>query len=111
MNRAPAVVLVTFPDAASAQRVARALVEERLVACVNVVPGVTSVYRWEGAVEEASEVLAIMKTTSDRLGELETRVRALHAYDTPEFVALEPSHVEARYQAWLRAEVPAGEGG
>ncbi|MBI5364993.1 MAG: divalent-cation tolerance protein CutA [Planctomycetes bacterium] len=101
---APAVVLVTAPDLAVGRELARTLVEERLVACVNLVPGLTSVYRWEGAVEEASEVLLVMKTVRRRVAELERRVRELHPYDVPEFVVLAPEHTGARYLAWLIAE-------
>ena len=97
----PRLVLVTAPDEAVAERLARRLVEAELAACVNLVPGLKSVYRWEGAVEEASEVLMVAKTTAGRLAELERRLSALHPYDVPEFVALEPTHVEARYAAWL----------
>ena len=98
------VVLVTAPDRDVALDLARALVQERLVACVNVVPGVTSVYRWEGAVEESAEVLMVAKTTTERLAELERRVVELHPYDVPEFLALAPEHVESRYARWLSEE-------
>ena len=98
------VVLVTAPGRDVALDLARALVRERLVACVNVVPGVTSVYQWEGAVEESEEVLLVVKTTAGRLAELERRVIELHPYDVPEFVALAPEHVEPRYARWLSDE-------
>lgn len=101
---APAVVLVTVPDLAVGRELARALVGERLVACVNLVPGLTSVYRWEGAIEEASEVLLVMKTVRRRVAELERRVAELHPYDVPEFVVLAPEHTGARYLDWLIAE-------
>jgi len=100
-DAAPRVVLVTAPDAEHARRVARALVEERLVACANLVPGVTSVYRWEGAVQEDAEVLLVLKTRAGRLEALEARLGELHPYDVPEFVAIEPGHVGALYLAWL----------
>ena len=98
-------VLVTFPDEEAAVDVARQLVERQLVACVNVVPGVRSVYRWEGAVQVDAEVLAILKTTSDRLEELAAEVARLHPYDTPEFVALDPRFVDERYLDWARTSV------
>jgi periplasmic divalent cation tolerance protein len=101
---APRVVLVTAPDADAGAALARSLVADRLAACVNLVAGVTSVYRWEGAVEEASEVLLVLKTTAGRLAALEAAVVERHPYDVPEFVALEPAAVEARYAAWLAAE-------
>ena len=106
----PALVLVTAPDLATARALARAAVEERLAACANLVPGVTSVYRWQGAIEEAAEVLHVVKTTRARLAALEDRLRALHPYSVPEFVVLDPAHVAAPYRAWLRAETGVEDG-
>lgn len=100
---APRLVLVTAPPGEAAA-LARALVSERLAACVNVLAGVTSVYRWQGAVQEDGEALLVVKTRADRLAALEARVLELHPYDVPEFVVVEPAHVEARYRAWLAAE-------
>lgn len=98
------VVLVTAPDADVARALARGLVERRLAACANLVPGVTSVFRWEGAVQEEAEVLLIVKTTRERLPELEAFLAAEHPYDVPECVALEPAAVAAGYLSWLVAE-------
>ena len=106
---APLVVLVTAPDAEVADRLAAALVERRIAACVNLVPGVTSVYRWEGAVQCDPEVLLLVKTTAARLRELEDLLQREHPYDTPECVAVEPTAVEARYLAWWFASVGAPE--
>lgn len=97
----PRVVLVTAPDREVARALAGALVERRLAACCNLVGGVTSVYHWQGAVEEDEEVLLIVKTVAGRLAALEAALAELHPYDTPECVALEPAAVEARYLAWL----------
>jgi periplasmic divalent cation tolerance protein len=83
----------------------RRLVDERLCACVNVVPGLTSVYRWEGAVEEAGEALALLKTTRRRLDALEARVRELHPYDEPEFLAFEVDRGASSYLAWVAESV------
>ena len=102
-DAAPRVVLVTAPDPEVARQLARTLVEERLIACANLLPGVTSVYRWEGAVQEEPEVLLVLKTRAGRLPELEARLGDLHPYDVPELVALDPSHVAAPYFAWLQA--------
>ena len=99
------VVLVTAPDEAIAQKLARGLVEQRLAACVNLVGGVTSVYRWEGSVEESAEVLMVVKTTASKLSEAERWLLANHPFDVPEFVALTPAAVEAKYLAWLVGEV------
>jgi periplasmic divalent cation tolerance protein len=101
--QAACLVLIIHP-LAGAEAFARTLVLERLAACVNRLP-VSSVYRWEGAVEEAEEVLLIAKTVAGRLAELERHVHARHPYDVPEFVVLEPGHVAPPYLGWLRGEV------
>ena len=106
----PRVVFVTAPDEVEAERLARELVKRRLAACVNRVPGVISTYHWQGEVNEDSEVLLIIKTTSARLQELEATVHELHPYEVPEFVALAPGHVAAPYLEWLRASVSEEEG-
>lgn len=95
------MVYCTFPDPETAQRVARALVEERLAACVNVLPGVQSVYRWEGKVDTAAETLAVMKTTGEAYDRLETRIRELHPYEVPEIVAVPAEKAEAAYAKWV----------
>jgi periplasmic divalent cation tolerance protein len=97
------VVLTTAPDRDTALRLARGLVEERLAACAQVLPGLTSVYRWEGTVQEAGEVLLLIKTSAERVVALESWLRSAHPYDTPECVALAPARVEPRYLAWLEA--------
>lgn len=99
------VVLVTAPSIEVAHSLAHGALEAGLVACVNIIPGITSVYRWKGATESTSEVILICKTTRSTLAELERFVVTHHPYDTPEFVALDPTHVEARYGAWLREAV------
>ncbi len=96
------VVLITHPRT-GARAFARGLVERSLAACVNVVP-VSSVYRWCGAVEEAREVLLVVKTRAGEVRALERHLAREHPYDVPEFVALAPGHVERRYLAWLLAE-------
>ena len=101
----PLVVLVTFPSDEVAAEICRALVGERYAACANLLRGIRSLYRWEGAVQDDTEVLALVKTIRSALPALEVRIAELHPYDTPEVVALEPAHVEARYLAWLRAGV------
>lgn len=99
------LVLSTAPDLEVARRLARLLVEARLVACVNLLPGATSVYRWEGAIQEDAEVLLVCKTTLERLAALEERLLAEHPYDTPEFVVIAPDSVSPAYLAWLRSSV------
>ena len=96
------IVLVTAPDADVGQRLARALVEERLAACVNVVPGVRSVYRFEGEIHEDREVLLLVKTRSAQAAPLEARVRELHPYDLPEVVRMPLSGGSQPYLEWVR---------
>jgi periplasmic divalent cation tolerance protein len=98
------VVLVTSPSADEAARIARALVEERLAACGNVLPGLRSIYRWEGKVEDEAEVLLLLKTTRERLPALRDRVLALHPYQVPEVLALPVEAGSERYLAWLAGE-------
>ncbi len=98
------VALVTAPDAETGERIARALVEERLAACVNLVPGLRSIYRWEGAVESAEEVLLVVKTRADRAERLEERLLALHPYDVPELLRIPTRGGHAAYLRWVLAE-------
>ncbi len=97
------VVLVTCASDREAKRVARAVVEGRLAACVNILPGaVQSIYRWKGKVESAREKLLIIKTSRARLAKLQEAVEGLHSYDVPEFIAL-PIVAGARgYLDWIR---------
>jgi periplasmic divalent cation tolerance protein len=105
------VVLVTVPTVSAGERIARAAVERRLAAAVNVVPGVRSVYRWQGRVEDASETLLIVKTGVERLAALEASVRELHPYTVPSFLALPVVGGHEPYLAWLRSAVgPLEEG-
>jgi len=94
----------TCPDLASAERLAEALVGERLAACVNVLPGLRSIYRWRGTVERADEVLLLIKTTRERLDALAARVQALHPYELPELLAVEAAGGLPDYLAWVAAE-------
>jgi len=98
------IVLITCPDLDSARALSRKLVERRLVACVNMIPGVTSVYRYEGEIHEDAEVLLVCKTVVERVLALEKAVLELHPYDVPECVTLEPSQVERGYLDWLVGE-------
>lgn len=107
---AAVVVLVTAPDAGVAARIARALVEERLVACASLLPGLRSIYRWEGRIADEAETLLFIKTRRDRFSALAARVKALHPYQVPEIVALPVVAGFEPYLRWLEAEttpVPA----
>jgi len=101
------VVLVTVPDEESGLALARSLVDERLVACANLVPGLRSIYRWQGRIEEAKELLLILKTRAELVDELARRVAELHPYDVPEVLALEVSGGLAAYLDWVEAETRA----
>ena len=100
----------TCPDRASAERLAEALVAERLAACVQLLPGLRSVYRWQGAVESSDEVLLLIKTTRDRLDALAARVRSLHPYELPELLAVEAAGGLPDYLAWVAAETRDADG-
>ena len=103
------LVFSTCADEAAAGRIARALVEERLAACVNLQPGVRSVYRWEGEITEDAERLLIAKTPAARLSALTDRLAALHDYELPEIVAVPVSGGSQGYLDWVAREcrVPA----
>jgi periplasmic divalent cation tolerance protein len=95
------VVFVTTGSADEAHRIGRALVEERLAGCVNVLGPIRSIYRWQGAVEEAEEHLLVVKARAQDLPVLGERVRALHSYDVPEVLALPVAAGSEDYLAWL----------
>jgi len=101
------VVLITAPDAACAEQLARALVDERLAACVNVVPGVRSFYRWEGAVQADDEHLLLAKTRRDRADALAARVKELHPYELPEVLELAAAGGSPAYLEWVHTETEA----
>jgi periplasmic divalent cation tolerance protein len=101
------VVLVTVPSSEVGERLARGLLERRLVACVNLLPGVVSLYRWQGAVQRDGEVLALCKTTRARWHEFETYLAAEHPYEVPELLALRAEQVSGSYLGWLRGAVEA----
>jgi periplasmic divalent cation tolerance protein len=99
------IVLTTTANPGAASRLARTLVEERLAACVTILPGALSIYRWKGQVETADEVMLLLKTTEDRLAALEKRLKELHSYETPEFLVLKIEVGSEEYLAWLRDSV------
>jgi periplasmic divalent cation tolerance protein len=98
------LVLTNLADTTSARLLARALVEQRLAACVNMLPAVQSVYRWNDVVEEAAEVTLLIKTTTARYDELEQAIRALHPYELPEVIAVPVSAGSPAYLAWIAQE-------
>lgn len=96
------LALCTAPDAETAAQVARALVTDRLAACVNVIPGLRSFYEWEGEVQDDQEVQLLIKTRSSRTEKLEARIRELHPYDVPEILFLTIGGGSADYLDWIR---------
>jgi periplasmic divalent cation tolerance protein len=104
------LVTCACPDASIADALARALVEARLAACVQVLPGIVSTYRWEGAVERSREVLLLAKTWDDRLVALTEAIGARHPYAVPEIMALPAAGGLAAYLDWVHAETrPLGD--
>ena len=97
------VVFVTAPEA-EARKIARTLLEERLVACVNMLKGVQSLYWWEGKIEESAETLLLMKTPASKINPLRRRVRELHSYSVPEFIALAVMEANPAYAEWVLKE-------
>jgi len=94
------VVLCTVPDEATAEKLAKGLVEDRLVACVNAIPGVKSFYRWQGKLETDEEIQLLIKTRKGRFDELAAWIKAHHPYDVPEIVALPAERVSDDYLTW-----------
>jgi periplasmic divalent cation tolerance protein len=99
------LVLVTFPDLEKARQVGTSLIESQLAACVNLLPAVESIYRWQGQIEQTAEVLAIFKTTAHAIAAFEARLTALHPYEVPEIIVLKPEQVAASYARWVGESV------
>jgi periplasmic divalent cation tolerance protein len=104
------VVLVSVPNAETAEKLGETLVGEELAACVNVIPGVRSIYRWKGAIERDQELLCLIKTTRAGFERLRARVVELHPYEVPEVVALPVEGGHAPYLGWLVGSVKASGG-
>ena len=109
-GRQPLVVLVTAPSEPAALEIGRALVDERLAACVSVVPGLTSIYLWKGQREETAEALLLIKTRPERYAALQRRVLELHPYSVPEVLGLPVAEGAPAYVQWVRESIPI-EGG
>ena len=104
------MVLVTAGSGDEASRIARALVEEGLAACVNIVPGVRSIYRWKGALKSETEALLFIKTSADLMDDLEEKIRTLHSYEVPEILAFPIDRGNEAYLSWLE-EILGGKDG
>lgn len=98
------LVLTNVPDAALAQQIASELVEQRLAACVNILPAVQSVYRWQGAIERASEIPLMIKTTRERYTELQQTLCRLHPYEVPELLVMPVDAGLPAYLGWIASE-------
>lgn len=98
------LILTNAPDQATAHSIARSLVEQKLVACVNLLPGIRSVYRWQGAIEEAAEVTMLIKTTQERYADVEAAIRLVHPYEVPEIIALPVTAGLPAYLEWVALE-------
>lgn len=95
------IVITTVASTEEAKRIAQALLEERLAACINIVGGMSSVYRWKAAIEEAQEILLLIKTRVEKLEALEAAIHRLHSYDVPEFVVLKIDAGSMAYLKWV----------
>jgi periplasmic divalent cation tolerance protein len=103
-------VYTTFPSVVEAEKSGNALVDTRLAACVNILPGMISVYRWQGAVERAEEAVMIVKTRASLAEAVRVSVKATHPYDTPAIVVLPIESVDERYLAWILDATGPAEG-
>ncbi|NLT72441.1 MAG: divalent-cation tolerance protein CutA [Verrucomicrobiaceae bacterium] len=101
-------LLTTFADAETARQIGTQIVESQLAACVNVLPAVESIFRWQGEVELDAEAIVLIKTTRSRLPELESWLQTHHPYEVPEILVLTPESGSARYFQWVRESVAPG---
>jgi periplasmic divalent cation tolerance protein len=97
-------VYTTWPTAVEAEAAGRILVERRLAACVNILPGMTSIYRWQGALERGEEAVMTIKTRAALADEVSNTVKELHNYETPAILVMPLEHVEKSYLGWILAE-------
>lgn len=103
-SQQPLLIISNVPDQDTARRIAGELVGMRAAACVNILPAIQSIYRWEGKVEDAAEIAIMVKSTADRYDEIEAAIRRLHPYEVPEIIALPVTHGLPAYLQWLVAE-------
>ena len=99
------LVLTTFASPEDAEKIVRLLVEEKLAACGAIIPGARSIYLWEGKIADSQEAAVLLKTTVEEFPALEKRLMALHPYETPEIIAIDPASVSADYANWIMKSV------
>jgi periplasmic divalent cation tolerance protein len=104
MSSDTVILLSNFPDADPARKAVRTLVEERLAACGNIIPGVESIYEWKGALETAAEVTVLIKTTASLVVEAQRRLRSLHPYEVPEILQIPVTGGWPDYLAWVAGQ-------
>jgi periplasmic divalent cation tolerance protein len=100
------LVFTTFANAEDAAKAVRVLVDEQIIACGTILSGARSIYRWKDAVEDTEESVVLLKTSAERFPALEERLRAIHPYETPEIIALDPTAVSKDYADWVIGCVP-----
>lgn len=105
-----ALILCTCPDDASARRIATELVERRLAACVNLLPAITSVYRWQGKMQENNETLLLIKSHQQMFHTIQDRINEIHPYETPEVISIKICNGLPAYLAWLEDSLDPAEG-
>jgi periplasmic divalent cation tolerance protein len=101
----PVVILITASSKKEAERIASALIKEKLAACVNILDGVTSLFWWQGKVDQAKETLLIVKSEKEKLSAIIKRVKSLHSYDVPEIIALPIIAGEKKYLRWIHESI------
>lgn len=101
MKQGVLIALSTFPDATTARHIAAQLVTEKLAACANLIPNIESIYRWQGKIEKAPEVIVLFKTTATRCAAFQERLKSLHPYDVPEVICLQVEDGLPAYLDWV----------
>mgnify|MGYP006273947261 CR=1 FL=1 len=99
------LVITTFPTKDEAMKVANLLVEKRLVACAQIQPEMTSIYRWQGAIEQSKEVAVYLKTIETLWPKIEAEIKEHHSYDVPEIIAIPLAQISSEYNAWLNEQL------
>jgi periplasmic divalent cation tolerance protein len=102
------LVYTTYPSIVEAEKAGRALVEQHLAACVNIIPGMVSIYRWENAIERAQEAVMIVKTRASLADAASAMVKDMHTYDTPAILVVPVEKIDPAYLAWMTAETVPG---